>query len=273
LTNNLPLSVEEREATSREITTISREVNRREAGDDDLEKEWSPQQIAAKLARLHPDDADMRVAHETIYKTFFRQAQGELRTQLKLAPRTGRTARVSPSRATQTRGGTVDMANISERPKEANDRAVPRFWEGDLIIDEGNKSQIATLVERTTRFVMPVRIPHDRTAERVAHPLGRKMEALPKFMRNSITRDQGKELAAHATFTMRTGVLRTSATRTPRGTDRRSTQRPPSANPRLEDTGRKTTRTPDQSWCRTDRLRPPGQRQPTVWAARIQRSR
>jgi transposase, IS30 family len=98
------------------------------------------------------------------------------------------------------------MVNISERPKEAEDRAVPGFWEGDLIIGKGNKSQIATLVERTTRFVMLVRIPYDRNADRVAHLLAKKMETLPEFLCKSITWDQGKEMAAHAQFTVKTGI-------------------------------------------------------------------
>jgi len=107
---------------------------------------------------------------------------------------------------TSTRGKIKDMVNISERPAEAADRAVPGFWEGDLIIGKGNKSQIATLVERTTRTVILVRIPDDRTAERVAELLGRKMETLPEFLRNSVTWDQGKEMAKHADFTVRTGM-------------------------------------------------------------------
>ena len=85
------------------------------------------------------------------------------------------------------------MVNISERPAAADDRAVPGFWEAALIIDKGGKSQIATLVERTSRFTMLVKIPYDRCAERVAALLARKMETLPEFMRNSLTWDQGKE--------------------------------------------------------------------------------
>jgi IS30 family transposase len=98
------------------------------------------------------------------------------------------------------------MVHISERPAEAADRAVPGFWEGDLIIGKGGKSQIATLVERASRFVMLVRIPDDRTAERVAALLAKKMEQLPEFLRNSVTWDQGKEMARHAEFTVRTGL-------------------------------------------------------------------
>jgi IS30 family transposase len=148
----------------------------------------------------------MNVSHETIYECLYLQARGELRTQLKIALRQGRTRRVNRSRATSTRGKILDMVNISERPKEADDRAVPGFWEGDLIIGKGNKSQIATLVERTTRFVMLVRIPYDRHADRVAALLARKMQTLPEFMRNSVTWDQGKEMARHADFTIKTGM-------------------------------------------------------------------
>jgi len=83
---------------------------------------------------------------------------------------------------------------------------VPGFWEGDLIIGQGGRSQIATLVERSTRYVMLVRVPYDRTADRVAIVLAQKMATLPEFLRNSITWDQGKELAAHAKFTVATGI-------------------------------------------------------------------
>jgi len=98
------------------------------------------------------------------------------------------------------------MVNISERPVEAQDLAVPGFWEGDLIIGQGGRSQIATLVERATRYVMLVRVPYDRTADRVAIVLAQKMATLPEFLRNSITWDQGKEMAAHAKCTAATGI-------------------------------------------------------------------
>ncbi|MGH3924329.1 MAG: transposase, partial [Pseudonocardiaceae bacterium] len=94
------------------------------------------------------------------YECLYLQARGELRTQLKLALRQGRTRRVSRSRVTVARGKIPDMINISERPVEAEDHAVPGFWEGDLIIGQGGKSQIATLVERASRYVMLVRIPY-----------------------------------------------------------------------------------------------------------------
>jgi IS30 family transposase len=171
-----------------------------------LSHEWSPEQISGKLTEKYPDALDMRVSAETIYQTLLLPARGELRTQLTPALRTGRTRRISPSRTAETRGKIQNRVTISERPKEAEDRSVPGFWEGDLILGKGNKSQIATLVERQTRFVMLVRIPYDRTAERVAHLLARKMETLPGFLKNSVTWDQGKELAAHERFTVKTGL-------------------------------------------------------------------
>jgi transposase, IS30 family len=171
-----------------------------------LAERWSPKQIGERLKKAHPDDESMRVSHETIYECLYLQARGELRTELKLALRRGRTRRVNRSRTAVARGQIVDMVNISERPKEADDRAVPGFWEGDLIIGKGNKSQIATLVERATRYLMLVRIPYDRNAEKVAYLLARKMETLPAFLRDSVTWDQGKEMARHADFTVRTGI-------------------------------------------------------------------
>ena len=171
-----------------------------------LGKEWSPEQISARLAEDFPGDAEMRVSHETIYDCLYLQARGSLRTELKLALRSGRTRRVTHSRGASTRGKIRDMVNISERPKEADDRAVPGFWEGDLIIGKGGKSQIATLVERRSRLALLVRIPYDRNAVRVAYLLAEKMKTLPEVMKNSVTWDQGKELARHADFTIRSGM-------------------------------------------------------------------
>ena len=181
-------------------------VRLHDAVNDGLAQWWSPKQVSRRLREDHPSDESMRVSHETVYECLYLQARGELRTQLKLALRKGRTRRVNRSRPAVARGTIPDMVNISERPKEADDRAVPGFWEGDLIIGRGGRSQIATLVERRTRFVMLVRIPYDRTAERVALLLAAKMATLPEFLRNSVTWDQGKEMARHADFTIRTGI-------------------------------------------------------------------
>ncbi|MGH3939520.1 MAG: IS30 family transposase [Pseudonocardiaceae bacterium] len=111
-------------------TALRDEVN---AG---LEKKWSPQQISKRLRQDFPGDDTMRVSHETVYESLYLQARGELRTQLKIALRRGRTRRVSRSRPAVARGKILDMVNISECPVEAEDRAVPGFWEGDLVRHE-----------------------------------------------------------------------------------------------------------------------------------------
>jgi len=185
---------------------LERDVRLHDAVGAGLALKWSPRQVSRRLRTDHSGEQTLRVSHETIYQTLYLQAKGELRTQLSLATRRGRTRRVNRSRTEVTRGKILGMVNISERPVEAQDRAVPGFWEGDLIIGKGGRSQIATLVERSTRYVMLVRVPYDRTADRVAILLAEKMKTLPAALANSITWDQGKELAAHAAFTIATNI-------------------------------------------------------------------
>jgi IS30 family transposase len=146
------------------------------------------------------------VSHETIYQTLFLQARGELRTELKVCLRRGR-ARRRPRGSTRVKQARIaGMVNISERPAEAADRTVPGHWEGDLIIGKAGKSQVATLVERSTRFLMLVRIPYDRTADRVASRLSTHVKDLPDLLKRSLTWDQGVEMAAHAAFSVATDV-------------------------------------------------------------------
>ncbi len=171
-----------------------------------LARAWSPRQISARLIEDFPAEEAMRVSHETIYQTLFLQARGELRTELKLALRTGRARRVPHGSTRPKQARIAGMVNISERPADVEDRAVPGHWEGDLIVGAGGKSQIATLVERTTRFVMLVRIPYDRTAERVALRLQTEVARLPEFLRRSLTWDQGAEMAQHAAFSLATNI-------------------------------------------------------------------
>lgn len=171
-----------------------------------LVNDWSPEQIANRLAAAYPDDEAMRVSHETIYQALFCQARGELRTELTLALRSGRTQRVPRGSTRPKQARIAGMVLISERPAEVDDRAVPGHWEGDLIIGKGGKSQIATLVERATRFVVLQRIPYDRTADRVAIQLASAIGRLPESLRRSLTWDQGVELAGHAKFTIATNV-------------------------------------------------------------------
>lgn len=171
-----------------------------------LAAEWSPRQISERLIVDFPDEPEMRVSHETVYQTLFVQARGECRTQLKLALRSGRTQR-RPHGSTRAKVARIaDMVSISERPAEAEDRAVPGHWESDLIIGARGRSQVLTLVERTTRFLILQKIPYDRTAERVALKLAEAVKTLPAALWRSITHDQGVEMAAHASFTVSTDI-------------------------------------------------------------------
>lgn len=171
-----------------------------------LRDDFSPEQVSGRLKEDYPDDPGMHVSHETIYQALFLQARGELRTQLKLALRTGRAQRVPRGSTRPKQARIAGMVNISERPAEAADRAVPGHWEGDLIIGKGGKSQVATLVERHSRFVMLARIPYDRCADRVAIILSQRIGELPDQLRRSLTWDQGVEMADHAEFTVATNV-------------------------------------------------------------------
>jgi len=167
---------------------------------------WSPRQVSARLRAAHPEDEAMRVSHETIYQALYLQARGELNTQLRLALRTGRTRRVARGSTRPKQARIAGMVSISDRPAEAEDRAVPGHWEGDLIVGKGGKSQIITLVERTTGYVLLGRVPYDRTAGRVAVILAQLVPRLPEHLWRSLTWDQGVEMAAHATFSVKTGV-------------------------------------------------------------------
>jgi transposase, IS30 family len=164
----------------------------------------SPERIAARLKVDFPDDPGMRISHETIYLSLYVQARGELRRELAKCLRTGRTHRKAQGRVDQ-RGRIPDMVMISERPAEIEDRAVPGHWEGDLIMGKANKSQIATLVERSTRFVILAAL-DDRSAENVTQVLSERIQTLPQQLRRSLTWDQGRELSDHKTFSVQTGV-------------------------------------------------------------------
>jgi transposase, IS30 family len=167
---------------------------------------WSPQQISARLKREYPDDQEMRISHETIYLSLFVQSRGQLRRELTACLRTGRTKRCAQGRQAHDRGRIADMVNISERPAEVADRAVPGHWEGDLIIGKDNRSAVATLVERQTRFVMLAYLGTDKRTETVVEALKQRIGQLPAHLWRSLTWDQGKELAAHKQFSIDTGV-------------------------------------------------------------------
>jgi transposase, IS30 family len=172
-----------------------------------LEQRHSPEQIAGRLREDFPDDAEMWVSHETIYQAMYVQPRGELARQVKTALRTGRTRRKPQGRnLTDNRGRIKDMINISERPAEADDRAIPGHWEGDLIIGKDQASQIGTLVERTTGFVMLLHLPADRSAATVAAAMTEAIPKIPEVLRLSLTWDQGKEMALHTKITEATGL-------------------------------------------------------------------
>jgi IS30 family transposase len=176
--------------------------------EDWLKLKWSPEQIATRLRRDYPDDPEMRVSHETIYQSIYVQGRGTLRKELAACLRTGR-ARRRPqalSGADERRGKLRDMVNISERPAEVADRAVPGHWEGDLIIGKLSGSAIGTLVERTTRFVALLHLPAGHSAEEVLEALTRQVLTLPDQLIRSLTWDQGREMAHHVRFTVATGV-------------------------------------------------------------------
>jgi transposase, IS30 family len=172
-----------------------------------LRARWSPQQITARLIRDYPDDLTMRVSHETIYRTLFVQARGALRKELTVCLRTGRAQRRPRMRIAQSGAGRLrNMVLISDRPPEVEDRAVPGHWEGDLIIGKGGRSAIGTLVERSSRYVVLIRLPNGRSAEDVRAALTRKVSTLPGELRRTLTWDQGKEMADHVRFSTDTDM-------------------------------------------------------------------
>jgi len=178
----------------------------RSAVEAKLELRWSPAQISGWLVKAFPDDPEMRVSHETIYVSLFVQARGALRKELTRYLRSGHTTRRPKGHSVMNGQGQLrGTLNIRERPAEAEDRAVPGHWEGDLLMGKGMRA-IATLVERKTRFVMLIALPAGHAADVVADALAAKIVELPDQLRRSLTWDQGKEMASHARFTDETGV-------------------------------------------------------------------
>ena len=179
----------------------------REAVQDGLSRRYSPEQISHRLVRDVPDDESMRVSHETIYQALYFQARGGLKREVAQALRSGRTHR-KPHRAPDQRTHRfIDpMIMISDRPADVEDRALPGHWEGDLIMGEANKTAIATLVERATRYTMLVHLPEGHDAEVVRDGLIKTISTLPTHLRGSLTWDQGAEMARHKQFSMATDM-------------------------------------------------------------------
>ena len=181
---------------------------------------WSPEQISARLRLDFPDDESMRISHEAIYQALFVQGRGALKRELVACLRTGRALRVPRARCQRGKNFVSDQIMISERPAEAEDRAVPGHWEGDLILGTG-RSAIGTLVERSTRFTMLLHLPppEDRQprikngpavtghgGEQVRDAIAAAITTLPEQLRRSLTWDQGAEMAQHATLRIETGL-------------------------------------------------------------------
>ncbi len=197
--------------------------NKPHRGDRRWVTAWSPEQIARRLPIEFPDDESMRISHEAIYQALYVQGRGALQRELVTCLRTGRALRVPRARTRQQAWGHVTAeVLISERPAEADDRAVPGHWEGDLIIGL-QRSAIGTLVERTTRFTMLIHLPRQdgygiipRTkngpalagygAVTMKNALATTITTLPEQLRRSLTWDRGKELSQHAQFKIETGV-------------------------------------------------------------------
>ena len=171
-----------------------------------LRLQWSPEQIAGWLKQTYPDDKDYQVSHETIYRSLFIQARGALKKELLAHLRRTRAMRRSRhfTQKAGNHGRIVDAVSISERPATVEDRAVPGHWEGDLVFGSHN-SQIATLVERQTRYVMLVKVAGKDT-ETVINALIKHAGKLPQELYKSLTWDRGKEMAAHKRFTLATDI-------------------------------------------------------------------
>jgi IS30 family transposase len=171
-----------------------------------LEERWSPEQISVMLGQQFAGEPEMRVSHETIYQAIYVQGRGALRRELATCLRTGRALRKPRRKAGERRGRIPGMVMISERPAEVADRAVPGHWEGDLIMGAGNRSAIGTLVERATRFVLLLHLPHGHHPAAVAAAMTGAMNSLPTHLRRSLTWDQGREMAAHQQITLATDL-------------------------------------------------------------------
>jgi len=171
-----------------------------------LKEQLSPEQISAQLRRQFRDNSEMWVSHEAIYQSIYVQGRGALRRELAVCLRTGRALRRPHRKSNERRGRIQGMVNISERPAEVEDRAVPGHWEGDLILGRNGRSAIGTLVERSSRFVMLLHLPRGRSAIDVQEAMLAATKRLPQAVWKSLTWDQGNEMTRHAQITIATGL-------------------------------------------------------------------
>jgi transposase, IS30 family len=200
----------EAEALRPKDTKLESNVRLCERVEDGLVALLSPEQIAGGLRREFPEDLEMQVHHETIYRELFVQGRGALRDELKACLRSGRARRVTRAEARARRGegrGQIpDMVNIVEREEEVAQRRVPGHWEGDLITGKNNASAIGTLVERVTGYTLLLHLPQGHGAEQVTAAITEAMTALPANLRKTLTWDQGKELSRHKQVAEVTGL-------------------------------------------------------------------
>jgi IS30 family transposase len=198
----------ERLAARPKPAKLARNGRLRELVQAKLRERLSPRQVAAELREEFPDNPEMRVSHEAIYQAIYVQGRGALRRELAIYLRTGRALR-RPRRKDQQRRARVripDMVNISARPPEVADRAVPGHWEGDLIMGHRGQSAIGTLVERATRFVMLLHLPRGHGPLEVQEAMIAATRRLPQLLWKSLTWDQGMEMRNHAAITIATGL-------------------------------------------------------------------
>jgi len=171
-----------------------------------LKRQWSPEQVAGWLRRRYPNDMSRQVSHETIYRTLYIQSRGALKRELLAYLRRTRVMRRSRhhTQKTENHGRIIGTVSISERPASAEDRAVPGHWEGDLLFGDRD-SQIVTLVERQTRYVMLIKV-NGKDSETVVNALIKNARRLPKELYRSLTWDRGSEMAGHRRFTLATDI-------------------------------------------------------------------
>lgn len=189
------------------VCLLAQHERLRQVVSEKLAQEWSPEQISRWLATAFRDDESMRVSPETIYRSLFIQARGALKEALRDHLRSGRRMRQPRARSARLVhpcGQILGAVSIRERPAEVEDRAVPGHWEGDLLVG-GRRTQIATLVERQSRFVMLVKLP-SKDSPTVVNALAQRMKPLPEVLRRSLTWDRGHEMHAHKAFTVATDL-------------------------------------------------------------------
>jgi len=195
-----------RVASRPKTAKLAKNARLRELVQTKLLEKLSPEQISRELRQEFPNDAEMQVSHETIYQSIYVQGRGALRRELAVCLRTGRALRRPRRKGHERRGRIPNMINISERPAEIEDRAVPGHWEGDLIIGKQGRSAIGTLVERKARYLILLHLPNGQSAEEVEKAMVAATKRLPETLWKSLTWDQGSEMSNHARISVATNL-------------------------------------------------------------------